>query len=95
MIGFRLARHVREIVITQRVLLRVGPIGRNIGLRVLQSDSALGAVPVEPRVMVVGRVMDGIARVRERGAIRAGERPKVVIEGVVLLHNNHNMLDET
>src|SRR5438876_11580700 len=44
--------------------------------------------------MVVGRVGGGIAGLRELCAIDAGEPPKVVIERVVLLHDDDHVLHQ-
>ena len=96
-VRFRLGGHFCEVIVAQRVLLGVGPVGGNIVARILQPHRPVRVVAFEPRPVVVRGVAlcEGIGRVRERDTVGAGERPEVVVERVVFLDDDHHVLDGT
>src|SRR5215472_7977717 len=90
-------------VLAQPVVLRVGPVHRDVGLLVLDVAERVEAVhgaavdrEPGPRAAVVDVMRGRIGGRRQGlGVLRpdAGEIAEVIIEGVILLHNHHDMLN--
>src|ERR1700686_206948 len=93
MVGFGLAGHFREVVVTQRKFSRERKICGNVLFAVLQFRRVRRAL--QPCHVIVwwvatsGRVLCR----RKFCAVCAGERAKVIVEAVVLLNDDYNMLD--
>ena len=108
MAGKRRPQHRREKMIGEREVARVLPIVGNVGLeilivRVIVGPAVHGAVvPVGERAVVavadvVGEHRGRLAHVGSVGlllrALGAGEAAEVVVEGVVLLHDDDDMIE--
>src|ERR1700674_300108 len=87
-------------IITQAELLRIGPVIRDVGLRVLDLTASWKLVQfatVQCRQRSSAPMIEvrthGIAGLRLDDAVCAWEGTKEVIKGVVFLHNENDMLD--
>ena len=93
MVGFGLAGHFREVVVTQRKLSREREICGNVVFAVLQLHRVRR--PLQPcRVIVWWVAASGrVLRRRKFCTVYTGERTEVIVEAVVLFNDDHNMLD--
>jgi hypothetical protein len=76
MVGFRLARYIGEVVITERVPLSVGPIGGNVIALVLLLNAPAVSLGGEPRRVVVGGSDTGSAAAVNSIPLAPGKVPK-------------------
>src|SRR5580700_2178700 len=93
MVGFGLAGHFREVIVAQRKLPREREICRNVVFTVLQFHRARRAL--QPCCVIVWRVAASgwILRQRKACTVYAGEGTEVIVEAVILLNDDHNMLN--
>src|SRR6202008_3062625 len=68
-------------------------IGRNVLFPILLLHRLRR--PFEPRCVIVPRITSrwGILRRGQARSIRSGKRPKIIVEAVVLFHDDHHMLN--
>ena len=91
-VGRRGPGYVGEVVVTERELAGVAPVVRDV--RLLELHARRRGVPGEPRrVPVIGILRRRVGAACHRGAVPAGEGPEVVVVAVVLLDDDHDMLD--
>src|SRR5215471_4851406 len=93
MVGLGLRRHLCEVVVAQRVLLRVGKVGRNVRFSILLFHRLFGSI--QPCRMIMGRIAARwrILGARQYHAIRSREGSKIIIERMVLFHDDHHVFD--
>jgi hypothetical protein len=93
MVGFGLAGHFREVVVAQRKLSREREICGNVVFAVLQLHSVRRSP--QPSRVIVWRVAAGgwILCRRKACTVYAGEGTEVIVEAVILLNDDHNMLN--
>ena len=93
MVGFGLAGHFREVVVTQRKFSREREIGGNVLFAVLQLHCVCR--PLQPcRVIVRWVASDGrVLRRRKVCTVYTGDGTKVIVEAVVLLNDDHDTFD--
>ena len=93
MVRLRLAGDIGEVVVAQAVPLRESSECGDVVLAVLQAQAAM-RLRRQPCRVVVQRVGDlRVGCLRQGHAGRAGKRPEVVVEGVVLFDDDDDVFD--
>src|SRR5713101_5897208 len=92
MVWRRRSRNICEVLVTQSELSRIGKVCWNVSLNELLSDRS--RLTSQPSAVSVVRVSWGrIWRPRHIHPVNAGKCAEVIVEGVVLLENNHYAID--
>src|SRR5215471_5348145 len=92
-VGLRLTRYIGEIVVTQSVLLRVGPIGGYVVAFVLLPNASAVTLSREPSAVVVRWIRYRVRSGGQLHAIGARKRAEVVVESVILFDDDDYMRD--
>src|ERR1700674_1537142 len=93
MVRLRLARPPPAIVVAQGKLLRIRKVRRYIRLPVLQFHRLRR--PLQPGHVIMPRVASRwrILRRRQYASIHSRKRPEVIIKAVILLDDDHHVLN--
>src|ERR1700730_18330237 len=93
MVRLRLARPLRVVVGAQCKLPRIRKVRRYIRFFILRLHRLRR--PLQPRRVIVPWVASrpGILRRRQNASIHSGERPEVIVEAVILLDDDHHVLN--
>ena len=92
MVGGGRSCDIGEVVVAKGEAASVSEVGRNIRLDELCLHCPMRSV--QPRFVAMVVVPEGwVGRTSQRDAVGAGERPEVVVEGVILLENHDDVLN--
>src|SRR5215469_6395065 len=89
----RRSRHLREVAIAHRIVLGITEVIWDVIARILYMKARVAGSVHPCQVIVKGIDRRWIWRVTELLTVRARERPKIVIEGVIFFDDDHDVFD--